>query len=74
MYYLKCDNGGLRLGAKCGWGKPGSWHNGSEFVFCPGDCRFESEPNPTSTDVNGELTGCDARCQQVSRCSTRVGS
>ena len=38
--------------------KPGRWHNGSAFVFCPGDCFFESEPSPTSAHTCGEVTGC----------------
>ena len=35
--------------------KPDRWHNGSAFVFCPGDCPFKS---PTSADACGEVTGC----------------
>ena len=38
--------------------QPGCWHNGSAFVFCPGDCPFESEPSPTSAHACGEVTGC----------------
>ena len=29
----------------------GRWTNGSEFVFCAGDCPFKSEQSPTSVDV-----------------------
>ena len=50
------------------------WHNGSVFVFCPGDNPFKSEPIPTSTDACGEVTGCAAGHQEVSMCSTRGGS
>ena len=50
---------------------PGRGHNGSAFVFCACDCLFESEPIPTSADACGEVTGCDASCQEVNRCSTR---
>ena len=38
--------------------EPGCWHNGSVFVFCPGDCLFESEPSPTNAHASGEVTGC----------------
>ena len=34
----------------------------------------ESEPTPTSADACGEMTGCDASCQEIGRCSTRDGS
>ena len=37
---------------------PGRWHNGSVFVFCPGDCPFKSEPSPTSAHACEEVTGC----------------
>ena len=36
------------------------------FVFCGGDCPFES-----SADTYGEVTRCDAGCQEVSRCSIK---
>ena len=36
----------------------GRWHNGSAFVFCPGDCLFKSDPSPTSAHACGEVTGC----------------
>ena len=39
-----------------------------------GNCPFEYEPSPTSTDACGEVTGCAACCQEVSRCNTRGGS
>ena len=52
----------------------GRWHNGSAFVFCLGYCPFKSEPSPTSGDAWGEVTGCDAGNQEVSKCSTRGGS
>ena len=54
--------------------EPGHLHNGSWFVFCAGDCPFVCEPSPTSADAGGEATGCNAGCQEVSRCSTRGGS
>ena len=54
--------------------KPGGWHNGCTFIFCPSDCKFESEPSPTSADAFGEVTGCPAGCQEVSTSSTRAGS
>ena len=38
--------------------KPGRWHNGSAFLFCPRDCTFESERGPTSAHACGEVTGC----------------
>ena len=37
--------------------QPGRWHNGSAFVYCPGDCLFESEPSPTSAHACREVTG-----------------
>ena len=54
--------------------KPSHWHNGSAFTFCPGDCPFKSELNPTSAYVCGEVIGCDAGWQEVSSCSTIFGS
>ena len=33
--------------------QPGQWYNGNTFVFCPGDCPFESEPSSTSADACG---------------------
>ena len=50
---------------------PGCWHNGSMFIICPGDCPFESDPSPISADACGEVTGCNADCQEVDTCSTR---
>ena len=44
--------------------KPGCWHNGSAFIFCPGDCLFESEPSPTSVDACEEVTGRDSSNQE----------
>ena len=44
------------------------------FVFCPGDFPFESEPTPTSADAGGGVTGSNAGCQEVGRCSARGGS
>ena len=44
------------------------------FVFCAGDCPFESEPTPPCADACGKVTGCDAGYQEISRCSTRGGS
>ena len=38
--------------------KPGRWHNDSVFVFCLGDCPFESEPSTISAHACGEVTGC----------------
>ena len=32
----------------------GRWHNGSAFVFCTGDCPFESESTPTSAGTCGK--------------------
>ena len=52
------------------WGSV-RWLNDSAFVFCAADCPFESEPNPTSADARGEVTDCNAGCQEVNRCSTR---
>ena len=49
-------------------------HNGSGFVFFPGDCPFESEPSPTSADACREVTSCTAGHQEVDMCSTRGGS
>ena len=49
-------------------------HNSSAFIFCAGDCPFKSEPTPTSADACGEVTRCNAGCQEVSRYSTRGGS
>ena len=37
--------------------------NGSAIVCCPGDCPFESEPSPTSSDVQGS----DLLCCQLPR-------
>ena len=45
----------------------------SAFIFCVGD-PFESEPTPTSADKCGEVTGCDASHQEVSRWNTWDGS
>ena len=45
---------------------PARWHNGRGFVFCLGDCPFESEPTPTFADACEEVTGWDAGCQKVS--------
>ena len=44
------------------------------FVFCAGDCPFESESSPTCADAYGEVTNCNANFQEVSKCSTRGGS
>ena len=44
--------------------KPGRWHSGSTFVFCPGDCLFKSKPSPTYAHACGEVTGCIAGCQE----------
>ena len=52
----------------------GRWHNGSLFVFCLGDCQFESKPSPTSADACGEVISCDAGHQEIGMCSTRGGS
>ena len=38
--------------------EPCRWHNGSTFVFYPGDCLFESEPSPTSAHACSEVTDC----------------
>ena len=38
-----------------------------------GDCLFESKPIPNSADACGEVTGCNAGCQEVNTCSTRGG-
>ena len=38
--------------------KPGCWHTGNAFVFCPGDCPFKYEPSPSSAHACGEVTGC----------------
>ena len=38
--------------------KPGRWHNGSAFVFCPGDCPFKFEPSLTSAHAYREMTDC----------------
>ena len=35
--------------------KPDRSHNGRAFIFCPGDCLFESEPSPTSADACGKV-------------------
>ena len=49
----------------------GRWRT---FVFCLGDCSFESEPSSTFADVCGEVTSCTAGCQEVGMCGTRGGS
>ena len=38
--------------------RPGRWHNGSAFVFCLSDWRFESKPSPSSADACEEVTSC----------------
>ena len=52
--------------------KPGHWHNGSAFVDCVGDCPFDPEPLPTFAETCREVTGCNASCQVVGKCSTRA--
>ena len=42
-----------------------SWHNGSVFVFCVGECPFKPEATPTSTDACGGVTSCNASCQRL---------
>ena len=44
------------------------------FVFCAGDCLFESKPSPNSANACGKVTSCAAGCQKVGRGSTRRGS
>ena len=54
--------------------EPGRWHNDSVFVFCEGDCSFESKASLTSADACGEVTSCAGNHQEVSMCSTGGGS
>ena len=49
----------------------GRWHNVSSFVFCVGDCPFESKSTPTSADACGEESSCNAGHQEVGRCSAK---
>ena len=42
-------------------------------VFCVVGWPFGSGRTPTSADACGEVTSCDAGCQEVGRCSTRGG-
>ena len=34
-------------------------------IKCPGDCPFESEPSPTTTDACGEVTGCASAAKRL---------
>ena len=50
----------------------GPWHIGSAFVFCPGDCLFESKPSPTSANACGEVTSCMPAAKWSARVAPKV--
>ena len=42
------------------------------FLFCPGDCPFESKPSPTSAHACGEVTNCMPAAKRLAHVTPEV--